>query len=396
MKKIVMGRFQFKMNFEYTVLLLAMSILVGCKTESKKNSSSEVLSENRQTNNEKVVELLVGTFAEGDDQGIYQIHFNTETGELSNSHRVAIENKPGYLYLSKDGNRVYSSNGTKPGSVSAFQWNKDKTALDKVSNLSSIGDGACYVGVSPEEHLLAAANYSSGSIVLYPLDENGGMIDDPQGIQHTGSGPHPNQNSAHAHCVQFSQNGKFLYAVDLGIDQILTYPINSENKLGKAQVALQLDPGDGPRHLVFHPTENKVFIINELSSTVVSATVDEENGVFTKIDKKSTLPDDYQEPNACADIHISKDGKFLYASNRGHNSIAVYSVSESGDLKLLTIEPVQGDWPRNFALSPDGNFLLVANQKSDNITVFKVDRQTGLLKYTGNQVSISQPVCLKF
>ncbi|SMG40761.1 6-phosphogluconolactonase [Arenibacter troitsensis] len=367
-------------------------LVVGCKNQPK---NANLASAPQQIHKE-ALKLLVGTFAEGDDQGIYQVDFNPETGELFNSRRVAIENKPGYLYLSKDGNRVYSSNGTKPGSVSAFQWNKDKTALDKLSNFSSIGDGACYVGVSPEEHLLAAANYSSGSIVIYPLEEKGGMIDDPQGVQHSGSGPHPNQKSAHAHCVQFSQNGKFLYAVDLGIDQILTYPINSDNKLGEAQVALQLDPGDGPRHLIFHPTENKVFIINELSSTVVSATVDEENGVFTKIDKKSTLPEDYQEPNACADIHISKDGKFLYASNRGHNSIAVYSVSEVGDLELLGIENVQGDWPRNFALSPDGNFLLVANQKSDNIIVFRVDKQTGLLKYTGNQLGLSQPVCLKF
>ncbi|MCM4162467.1 MULTISPECIES: lactonase family protein [unclassified Arenibacter] len=376
----------------FLLFLVLLLIPAGCKNESKKSPTGMMEAPIQKEN----LKLLVGTFAEGDGQGIYQLDFNPETGELTNSRRVAEENKPGYLYLSKDGNRVYSSNGTKPGSVSAFQWNKDKTALNRVGNLPSIGDGACYVGVSPEEHLLAAANYSSGSIVLYPLDEKGGMIDDPQGIQHNGSGPHPNQKSAHAHCVQFSQNGKFLYAVDLGIDQVLTYPIDSDNKLGEAKVGLQLDPGDGPRHLVFHPTQNMVFIINELSSTVVSATVDEETGVFTTIDKKSTLPDGYQEPNACADIHISKDGKFLYASNRGHNSIAVYSVSESGELKLLTIVSVQGDWPRNFTLSPDGNFLLVANQKSDNITVFEVDKQTGLLNYTGNQIHLPQPVCLKF
>lgn len=381
-----------KPSIAYIVFFVFLVILTGCKNESKKSRTGMMETPIQKEN----IKLLVGTFAEGDDQGIYQLDFNPGTGELTNGRRVAEENKPGYLYLSKDGNRVYSSNGTKPGSISAFQWNEDKTALDRVGNLSSIGDGACYVGVGPGEHLLAAANYSSGSIVLYPLDEKGGMIDDPQGIQHNGSGPHPNQKSAHAHCVQFSQNGKFLYAVDLGMDQVLTYPIDSGNKLGKAEVGLQLDPGDGPRHLVFHPTENIVFVINELSSTVVSATVDEGTGVFTTVDKKSTLPDDYQEPNACADIHISKDGKFLYASNRGHNSIAVYSVSETGELKLLAIAPVQGDWPRNFTLSPDGNFLLVANQKSDNITVFAVDKQTGLLDYTGNRIRLPQPVCLKF
>jgi 6-phosphogluconolactonase len=377
----------------FTTLLLVMSILIGCKSNSKNTGISETDSEKTKV---KIQKLLVGTFAEGEDQGIYQLNFNPESGELSNSIRVATENKPGYLYLSKDGERVYSSNGTKPGSVSAFQWNEDKSSLNKLNNLPSIGDGACYIELSPDEKLLAAANYSSGGIVLYPLDNKGAIIDSPQEIQHVGNGPHPNQKSAHAHCVKFSDNGKFLYAVDLGIDQILTYPITAEKKLGKADIGLQLEPGDGPRHLIFHPSKNMAFVINELSSTVVSATVDTDTGQFQLIDKLSTLPDDYQGQNSCADIHISKDGRFLYASNRGHNSIAVYSVSEGGDLELLTIESVEGDWPRNFVLSPDGNFLLVANQKSNNITVFKVDRQTGLFSYTGNQINLPQPVCLKF
>jgi len=381
-----------KQSFGYVVFSVFLLILTGCKNESKKSQTGM----EEQTIQKEGIQLLVGTMAEGEEQGIYQLVFNTETGKLSNRQHVAKEDKPGYLYLSKDGEMVYSSNGTKPGSVSAFRWNKDRTALDRVGNWSSKGDGACYIELSPDENLLAAANYSSGGIVLYPLDGKGTILDEPQEVQHMGNGPHPNQKSAHAHCVKFSDKGDYLYAVDLGIDQILAYPVTAEKKLGKADVGLQLDPGDGPRHLVFHPTQNKVFIINELSSTVVSATVDEETGVFTKIDKKSTLPEDYQEPNACADIHISNDGRFLYASNRGHNSIAVFSVTESGDLKLLTIEPVQGDWPRNFSLTPDGNFLLVANQKSDNITVFKVDSKTGLLEFTGNEISIPEPVCLKF
>jgi 6-phosphogluconolactonase len=381
-----------KQYFGYVLFSVLLLIFAGCKNESKKSQTGMAESPIK----EESLKLLVGTFAEGEDQGIYQVDFSPESGELSNSNRVAKENKPGYLYLSKDGERVYSSNGTKPGSISAFQWNKDKSSLNRLNNLSSIGDGACYIELSKDENLLAAANYSSGGIVMYPLDDERAIVDDPQMIQHTGSGPHPNQNTAHAHCVKFSDNGKFLYAVDLGIDQILTYPITAEKKLGKAEIGLQLEPGDGPRHLVFHPSQDMAFVINELSSTVVSATVDPETGQFQLIDKLSTLPDDYQGQNSCADIHISKDGRFLYASNRGHNSIAVYSVSKGGDLELLTIESVEGDWPRNFTLSPDGKFLLVANQKSNNITVFKVDNQTGLLEFTGNEISISQPVCLKF
>ncbi|MCK0189973.1 lactonase family protein [Arenibacter sp. F20364] len=373
------------------LFFMLLLITIGCKNQPKNTGS-----EGQQPVQKDGLKLLVGTFAEGEEQGIYQVDFNTETGELTNRQHVVKENKPGYLYLSKDGERVYSSNGTKPGSVSAFQWNEDKSALERVANRPSIGDGACYIALNSNENLLAAANYASGGIVLYPVNEKGAVLDAPQAIQHTGNGPHPNQNSAHAHCVKFSDNGEFLYAIDLGIDQILTYPIDSENKLGKAEVGLQLDPGDGPRHLIFHPSKNMAFVINELSSTVVSATIDPATGQFQRIDKLSTLPTDYDGKNACADIHLSPNGKFLYASNRGHNSLAIYSVSDSGHLKLVTIESVQGDWPRNFTLSPDGKFLLVANQKSNNITVFKVDQQTGLLEFTGTEISISQPVCLKF
>ncbi|WP_289039882.1 lactonase family protein [uncultured Zobellia sp.] len=341
------------------------------------------------------LKLLVGTHASEDEQGIYQLEFNTETGELTNSEHLVKEDNSGYLYLSKDGKRVYSSNGTKPGSVSAFEWNDKDTELSKVSNFSSEGDGACYIELSPNEDLLAAANYGSGGIVLYSVDQDGKIIGEPTPRQHKGNGPHKNQKSPHAHCVKFSKDGNFLYAVDLGIDKILAYPI-SNNTLEREHIALQLDPGDGPRHLIFHPTKNRVFIINELYSSVVSADVDPKTGTFKKIDKKSTLPEDFDGFNACADIHLSNDGKFLYASNRGHNSIAVFSVSDNGMMNLLGTEPVQGDWPRNFTLSPDNNFLLVANRKTDNITVFKRNANTGLLSFTGHTVDLPQPVCLKF
>ena len=375
----------------YIVFFILATTLVSCKNEPKKTTMKEVGQEVEKNN----LKLLVGTHASEDEQGIYQLEFNTETGELTNSEHLVKEDNSGYLYLSKDDKRVYSSNGTKPGSVSAFEWNDKGTELSKVSNFSSEGDGACYIELSPNEDLLAAANYGSGGIVMYSVDQDGKIIGEPTPRQHEGNGPHKNQKSPHAHCVKFSKDGNFLYAVDLGIDKILAYPI-SNNTLEREHIALQLDPGDGPRHLIFHPTKNRVFIINELYSSVVSADVDPKTGTFKKIDKKSTLPEDFDGFNACADIHLSNDGKFLYASNRGHNSIAVFSVSDNGMMNLLGTESVQGDWPRNFTLSPDNNFLLVANRKTDNITVFKRDANTGLLSFTGHTVDLPQPVCLKF
>lgn len=374
------------------LIVTLLTVFASCKEAPKK----ETVKNEGPLPMDKNSKLLVGTFAEGEGQGIYQLEFNTKTGELTNRGHLVKENKPGYLALSKDGKRVYASNGTAPGSISTFTWNVGKNQLQRTQNLASEGNGACYIALSPKEDLIAAANYGSGGIVLYHLDKNGRITEAPQATQHQGSGPHKNQKSAHAHCVEFSVDGAFLYAVDLGIDKILAYPIGEGGKLEKEHTAMDLDPGDGPRHLIFQPGKNRAFVINELGSSVVSAEVDPQTGTFTKIDKKSTLPEDYKGPNACADIHLSRDGKFLYASNRGHNSISVFEVSGKGQLKLLATEPVQGDWPRNFALSPDDRYLLVANRKSDNISVFKRNGETGLLTFTGHQIGVPQPVCLKF
>ncbi|MBC6997082.1 lactonase family protein [Cytophaga sp. FL35] len=379
-------------TFGFLLLPMVILLVLSCK-EQKKEAETENYEKNFGI--EPLQSILIGTFATGEKQGIYQVQFNSVTGKLSNLEHLVKEENPGYLYLSKDGKHVYSSNGVTPGSISTFTWSKDGTKLTKTGNHPSLGNGACYVSANNEENLIAAANYGSGDMVVYPLDNSGKLIDQPTGKTHSGSGPHKNQKSAHAHCAKFSEDGKFLYVADLGIDQIVGYPID-KNKIGEAFTALQLNPGDGPRHLIFQPKKNRAYIINELSSTIISATADPVTGVFKKIDKKSTLPHGYEGPNACADIHLSNDGNFLYASNRGHNSIAIFKVSKLGELQLLETEPVRGDWPRNFVLAPNSHFLLVANRKTNNISVFKRDPKSGLLTFTQHQLEVPQPVCLKF
>lgn len=381
-----------KTTFRFLLLPMVLLLAFSCK-EQKKEATTGKNEENFMS--EPLQSILIGTFAKGEKQGIYQVQFNAKTGELSNLEHLVKEENPGYLYLGKNGKHVYSSNGVSPGSISTYEWSEDETKLTKIDLHSSLGNGACYVSTNKEESLIAAANYGSGDMVVYPLNNSGTLIDQPTGKAHSGSGPHKNQKSAHAHCAKFGDDGKFLYVADLGIDQIVAYPI-SEGKVGEAFTALQLDPGDGPRHLIFQPEKSKAFIINELSSTVVSASVDPISGIIQKIDKKSTLPHGYEGPNACADIHLSDDGKFLYASNRGHNSIAIFEVNMSGELQLLETEPVGGDWPRNFVLAPDNRFLLVANRKTNNINVFKRDPKSGLLTLTQHQLEIPEPVCLKF
>jgi len=377
----------------YTLLILAMA----CKKDIKKNQRSEAVSEMEGEQVESTIELLVGTYSDEESKGIYKYNFNPATGTLSDKILLAEQTSPTFLCISKDRSTVYSVNRPDPATTAIYKWNEDRTALNLQSTHLVEGEGPCNVVLNEAENLLAVANYSSGNIAVYPLDSNGAISGGTQTRQHSGTGPIlPNQESPRAHCALFDASGRFLYISDLGIDKVLQYPIDSEGNLQVPQVAFAADPGDGPRLLISHPNKNQVFMINELSSSVVSARVDKETGTFTRIDKQSTLPPDFKDKNSCADIRLSNDGRFLYASNRGHNSIAIFSVTEEGKLSLLRNEPVQGDWPRNFTLSPDGEFLLVANRKSNNIVVFKVNKKSGMLTYSENQASISQPVCLVF
>ncbi len=373
--------------------IATLILSVGCKEEKKAEKPS---SETTAIPGEPQ-EFLVGTWTNDGSKGIYKMRFNPVTTTIENKGLVAEQNSPSYLYISKDKQRVYSVNETEQGSISSYKWNDDKSQLVELNQKTSRGMHPCYIDVDEKNKNLAVANYSSGDIALYKLDDDGVLTGEPHYIKNEGSGPFkPNQDGPHAHCAKFSSDGKFLYVVDLGIDEVASYPIDFYGNIGEKKMALNLDKGDGSRHLIFHPTKNLAFISNELSSSVVAVKVDPETGLFEKVDRKSTLPKDFKGENSVADLHCSSDGKFLYVSNRGHNSIAIFSVSENGDLNLLETESTQGDWPRNFQLTPDGNFMLVANQQSNDIAIFRVDKVTGMLSFTGNKVEIQTPVFIGF
>jgi len=379
-------------SIKYLSLGIMLFSMLSCNYKSKEKKPTE----KQEQIGQETIELLVGTYTDKSSKGIYRVLFNPVNGTLDNMELVADAASPSYLDISRDRQFVYAINEKDPGMVASYKWNKDRTELIVINKGSTEGVGPCFVEVNNSGNLLAIANYSSGNMAVYTV-ENGKIGENPETRQHVGSSIiKANQNAPHAHSSKFGKDGNYVYVADLGIDELVSYSVSEEGKLGEKQIALAMDKGDGPRHFVFHPTKDLVFIINELSSTVTSAKVDRATGIFEKIDKKSTLPKDYTEKSYCADIQISSDGKFLYASNRGHNSIAVFSVSEDGILQVLTTTSVEGDWPRNFTISPKENYLLVANQKSDNITVFKRDQKTGLLTFTGNEVKLSMPVCLKF
>ncbi len=378
------------MNLKNTSFVAALvATMLACSSPQKEKSE---MKENIGP------EVLIGTYTGDGSQGIYRAYLDMKEEILTKPELVAQADNPSFLAISQNRQMVYAANEAGEGVVSAFRWNEARTALELTSRQPSQGAAPCHVSISPEGGLVSIANYVGGNVMSFSLAEEGKQLSTPVLRQHEGSGPNADRQEApHAHCTIFSKDGKWLYAIDLGIDQIVKYPVG-ELSIGEGQTAFNTDPGDGPRHMVFHPSQDVAFLVNELSSTVFALSVNTETGDMTAISKLSTLPPRFKGHNQCADIQVSNDGRYVYASNRGHNSIAVFAVSESGELTFITTESVHGDWPRNFALSPDidNQFLIVANQKSNNIVVFERDLETGLPSYTGNEIELSRPVCLMF
>ena len=342
----------------------------------------------------KVDTILVGTYTKESSEGIYSLAFNNETGVIENLTLASKAINPTFLAWNDDRTKFYAVNAVDgQGGISSYTWGNDKSTL--TNHLSSEESSPCHVVLSHNGKLAASANYGTGGVAVYSIKDNGDLGAITGTAFNTGEfGPSPRQKGPHAHCGMFSKNDKILYIVDLGLDEILAYPVAADGSIAEAQSAAKLEPGDGPRHLIFNKAGDKAFVINELSSTVVSFNVDISTGKLTAIDRKSTLPEGFTEDSFCADIHLSPDEKFLYASNRGHNSIAVYAVADDGKLSLVQIESEEIVWPRNFMVHPGGKYMLVANQNSNSVTVYSIDPATGKIAFTGEKVDVGSPVCL--
>jgi 6-phosphogluconolactonase len=254
--------------------------------------------------------------------------------------------------------------------------------------------------VERSAQVVLVANYVGGSVAMLPIQANGALAPAASVIQHTGKGPNADRQEApHAHCIMPDPSNRFALAADLGVDRVFVYRLDLDGKSLRHVEGgdAVMRPGAGPRHLAFHPTLPLVFVANELDSTVATLRFDAERGALSPQGTSSTLPAGWTGTNYPADIHVAASGRSLYVSNRGHNSIAVFSVAEStGALALDQVVPTDGDWPRNFSLDPSGRWLLVANQRSDSIVVFGRDPETGRLTATNQRIVIPSPVCLRF
>jgi 6-phosphogluconolactonase len=263
-----------------------------------------------------------------------------------------------------------------------------------------LGADPCYVDVDASGRFVLIANYTGGNVAVFPVERDGSLGEATDMKQYRGSSANrERQEGPHAHFIALDPTNSFVYSCDLGTDKIMIFRFDARNGklLPGEQPWVQVKPGTGPRHLAFHPSGKYVFVLNELHSTVTVFTRDPEKGRLKELQTLTTLPQDFKGTNTGADIHVSPDARFLYCSNRGHDSIAIFAIDpRNGSLNSLGNESTRGKTPRNFAIDPSGAFLLVANQKSDHIVVFRIDQRTGRLSSTGHIAEAPSPVCLKF
>ena len=347
--------------------------------------------------------FFVGTYTGGGSEGIYSFSLNPVTGKLFNCGLAAKIDNASFLALSTNKKFLLAVNETKDehnrnmGYIESFLVNTKEHNLKLVNKVSSGGADPCYVSANQANYVLAA-NYSGGNVALFRLGKSGILSEFVDIQQHFGHGPNKErQMEPHVHSAFFEPLTNRIFVSDLGTDQVAVYLLDGTNaKLLKAPFpVIQIAPGSGPRHLAFHPTRKIVYVVNEISNDISVVSLNED-GSFRIIETISTLPVGYDKPSNCADIHISKDGRFLYASNRGHNSIAIFSVDQAtGEITMIGLEPTRGETPRNFTLSPNEDFLLVANQNSEDIVSFRRDKASGKLQFA-DQIKAFKPVCLLF
>ena len=348
--------------------------------------------------------VYVGTYTSGRSEGIYICRFDLSSGELRrvgvakgvvNPSFLAIDRQRRFLYAVSE---VKEFQGQPSGSVSSFSIDQKTGALKFLNQQPSSGSGPCYLTIDESGRFVLVANYEGGSVAVLPV-RDGSLGAPVDMIQHQGSSVDPErQKGPHAHCVLLDKADRYAFVPDLGLDKIMIYRFDARSaKLtpNKERWA-QLKPGAGPRHFTFHPNGRWGYVINELDSTMTAFTYDRARGMLTETQMLSTLPADFSGKNSCADVHVSPSGKYLYGSNRGHDSIVVFSIDQAtGSLALVEHVSTQGKTPRNFAIDPTGTFLLAANQHSDSVVSFRIDTTSGKLTATGHVTEIPTPVCLR-
>ncbi len=349
-----------------------------------------------------MIYAYIGTYTHDRSEGIFVYRYDPATARLDPVGSVVTLANPTFLTVHPSKKYVYAVSETdnylgKPqAAVSAYAINKDTGALTLVNHVASPGNGACHIALSPDSRHGVIANYGDGSVAVLPVNRDGSLGEATDFVKHAGHGPHPNQTVPHAHCTKFGPDGRMAHVADLGLDKLFAYRLVDGKLVAGDTPYTAVQSGAGPRHITFHQNGAVGYVINELDNTIVVLDVDRTTGELRPKQTVRTLPEDFLETSYCADIHVHPSGKFVYGSNRGHDSIAMFNVGATGLLTPLGHQSTLGHWPRNFAIDPAGEFMLVANERTDNIVAFKIDLGTGLLAPTGFVATVPKPVCIQF
>jgi 6-phosphogluconolactonase len=371
-------------------LLLSILVSVMTATAAHPTKSGELL-------------VFISSFAAGDDGAIQAFRLDPASGRLTLSHRTTDVEHPFFLALSPDRRFLYSIHarqfsGPENEEVAAFQVSRPSGELKLLNRQSSRGTASCFLELDATGKTLLVANYSTGSVASLPVRKDGSLGEAASFVQHAGSSVRPDRQAGpHAHAFIVSPDNRYAYAADLGLDQVVCYRLDAARaKLApNRQPFVRTPPGAGPRHLTFHPNGRHLYVINELSNSVTLFDYDAKTGVLIEKQTLSTLPEGFEGESYCADLKITPDGRFLYGTNRGHDSIAGYRIGEEGRLTLVGIEPSLGKGPQNLAITPGGELLLCANMPGDNVAAFRIDSRSGRLASTGPPLAVKSPSCIR-
>jgi 6-phosphogluconolactonase len=351
--------------------------------------------------------ILFGTgkILQGKGEGIYVYGMDSVSGTMELIKTITGITNPSYLAFDSSCSNLYVVNelksyqGKPTGTVSAFSVDSKTGQLKFLNKKPTGGTDPCHLAVDKTGKYVLLANFMSGSVSVLPIQADGSLGDASDFKQHYGSSIDPDrQQGPHAHAVTLDESNRHAFVPDLGLDRILIYrfDIESGRLEPTEEPGIAVKPGAGPRHLTFHPSGQYAYLINELDSTIIVYKYDSRRGKLLDVQTISTLPQDRRGANTCADVHISPSGKFLYGSNRGHDSIVIYKIDQTtGRLHCIGHESTRGNTPRNFAIDPAGNFLLAANQDSDTVVTFLIDPQSGQLHPSGQITGVPTPVCVK-
>lgn len=348
--------------------------------------------------------LYVGTYAQRESQGIYVFEYERNNNNFSLLQTLPRIENPNFLAIHPDGELLYAVNtiqtdeDSKQDMVTSFTIDSKTGKLTKLNQMPTFGAGACHISIDKSGRYLFVSHYRSGSLTTFNVTENGAIADTIETISYSGGSVTPRQKAPHVHSCLVSPDNRFVYVADLGTDKMMIYELNHETGLltPAEEPFATLNPGAGPRHFTFHPNKPIVYVAEELSSAVTVFNRNESTGALTSAQTLTTLPESFTDQNTVADIHVGKNAKTLYVTNRGHNSVAIFSIQENGHLSSEGFESVKGDHPRNFMVDPKGNFLLVANMNSDNVVQFKINEETGTPAFLSEPLQIPAPVCLKW